>query len=153
MPLTCNSATGVTRQRIPAEQWSRRSAKNNRQRSTVNRERAARAMRCSLPCLTLLAGASVARGFVFPCIPCSCSWLQQARCNGRRGSVGAQLMAAKSGRHRDNRQAHRVVLVRHGQSTWNRDGRYIGWTGEGLMRAIKRVPAELGAAVPMAHIV
>ncbi|CAM9524791.1 unnamed protein product, partial [Discosporangium mesarthrocarpum] len=24
--------------------------------------------------------------------------------------------------------SHTVVFVRHGESTWNRDGRYIGWT-------------------------
>lgn len=34
--------------------------------------------------------------------------------------------------HRVNTQTHRVVFVRHGQSTWNRDSKYIGWTGNVL---------------------
>lgn len=29
----------------------------------------------------------------------------------------------------NSRSYHRVVLIRHGESTWNRDQRYIGWTG------------------------
>lgn len=30
----------------------------------------------------------------------------------------------------DESNHHRVVFLRHGESTWNRDDRYIGWTGE-----------------------
>lgn len=35
-----------------------------------------------------------------------------------------------------NRKTHRVVLLRHGQSTWNRDDRHIGWTGDSMSIAV-----------------
>lgn len=50
--------------------------------------------------------------------------------------------------------AYEVLFVRHGQSSWNRDNRFIGWTDvpltEGGLQEAKeagRVLAELGVKV------
>lgn len=53
---------------------------------------------------------------------------------------GAEMAMNKLNEHvgnsNRNSRTHRVVLLRHGQSTWNRDDRHIGWTGETTSIAI-----------------
>lgn len=43
-----------------------------------------------------------------------------------------QVPFRSTAEHEANTRTHRVVFVRHGQSTWNRDSKYIGWTGNVL---------------------
>lgn len=96
-------------------------------------------MRCRWGCATLAIGI----------LPCADGFLtvgvrppgQQARQGGgnyfrsvcmtgldeRRADTGN---GGNLGQGINRKTAHRVVLVRHGESTWNRDERHIGWTGE-----------------------
>lgn len=43
--------------------------------------------------------------------------------------------------------AFRVILLRHGESTWNRDGRYIGWTDVPLTEKGEREARQAGEAL------
>lgn len=68
---------------------------------------------------------------------------QLAQFSARRSACrGADMAKNELNEHVGNSnnnsiRTHRVVLLRHGQSTWNRDGRHIGWTGETTSIAIR----------------
>lgn len=74
----------------------------------------------SLSHALVLGGVSAAYAFV----PAG---LYQLRC---RQATTHRLHASANRQQGEMSIAHRVVFLRHGESTWNRDDRHIGWTGE-----------------------
>src|SRR5579884_4020900 len=59
---------------------------------------------------------------------------------GSAGDVGAEFETTFCGESR----MRKLVLVRHGQSTWNRENRFTGWTDVGLSEKGMEEAAEAG---------
>ncbi|CAM9372861.1 unnamed protein product [Scytosiphon promiscuus] len=80
---------------------------------------------CSLPCAFLLGSAMSTGTHAF--FPSTTLSAQGQRFQSR--SSNNLLMAQSTDHERETSgQIHRVVFLRHGESTWNRDDRHIGWT-------------------------
>ncbi|MBO1859119.1 2,3-bisphosphoglycerate-dependent phosphoglycerate mutase [Burkholderia cenocepacia] len=68
----------------------------------------------------------------------------------QHASVDTGVQEARDVDHEDA-QAHSLVLVRHGESEWNRDGRFTGWTDIDLTAEGERQAREAGQMLARAH--
>lgn len=106
-------------------------------------------MRCSLSCAAIcIAGVPMARGFAPASLLQSMllttrsyparSLRTRATTMTRQSEDGSSSSSTSS--DEDGSKTYRVVFLRHGESTWNRDDRHIGWTGKGYRYIGPRKP-------------
>lgn len=44
--------------------------------------------------------------------------------------------------NKEGEQMKRIVLLRHGESTWNKDNRFTGWTDVDLTEKVSLMPTK-----------